>query len=200
MNKRGKIVLVLIIFFIFPILFLACGKQGYEKNQKAIEERMKSLEIRIADLEMRIKKANSEPIMKKEVEEAIKAEDKRIVAAQEMKKNKPSYFNFPDYKIEIKDFNLRTGEGGVVEYYGNIVNKGNRNINDLSLTTEFYNESGNLIGGHSFPIKVIFANKERRFSNSDTVQGGSRNVYRYDIKVKYVVYEGGQLKEQEEEK
>ena len=98
--------------------------------------------------------------------------------------------------MEIKNFTIREGIGGIAEFSGDIVNHGSKNINYLSLATEFYDKYGNLIGGHSFPVKLIFANKERMFSNSDSVSGGFKNIARYDIKVKYVGFEGYQIKEE----
>ena len=137
-------------------------------------------------------------------EEAEKTKEdvgaKKADQNQNNKKNKPSFFEFPEFKVEIKNFTMRIGVGNVAEYYGEVVNSGNKNINDLSLTTEFFDKFGNLIGGHSFPVKVIYANKARKFANVDSITSGFNNIDKYNIKVKYVVYEGGQYKEGEEEK
>ncbi|OGL46619.1 MAG: hypothetical protein A2W05_06980 [Candidatus Schekmanbacteria bacterium RBG_16_38_10] len=195
--------LILTVWFVSLVPLLGCGKKDLQNKQQALEQKVSVLESKVAKLENLVKKPINENIPAKEVK---KQEAKKTVEAKKAeqnlddKNNKPTSFNFPEFKIEIKNFIIRIGTGNVAEYYGEVVNKGNKNINDLSLTTEFFDEFGNLIGGHSFPIKVIYANKERKFTNIDPIASGFKNIYKYNLKVKYVVYEGGQYQEGEEEK
>lgn len=198
--------LILTIFSIFLISSLGCGKKDLQDKQQALEEKVSILESRVADLEKMVEKSGGENIAKKEVKKEKpekteeKIEEKKTEQKPDDKKNKPNSFNFSEFKIEVKNFTVRMGLGGVAEFYGDIINHGQKNINYLSLTTEFYDEYGNLIGGHSFPVKLVFAKKERRFFNVDSIQGGFKNIVRYDIKVKYVGFEGYQIEEEEKTK
>ena len=198
--------LILTVCFVSLVSWLGCGKEDLQNKQQALENKVSFLESRVASLEKLLKKPADQNIAqievkKQEVEKTQeKTEEKKAEQNPENNKNKPNYFNFPEFKIEIKNFKVRMGIGGIAEFYGDIVNHNKKNINYLSLATEFYDEYGNLIGGHSFPLKLVFANKERRFFNSDSVQGTFKNVARYDIKIKYVGFEGYQIEEEEKTK
>jgi len=194
---------------LFLLFFTACGRQDPQKNQKALEDRLKILEERVTVLEKGISKLNSSPAVQSEegkanniekVKNTEKGKEKISEVTKDAKKNKPDFFYFADYKIEIQNFTYRMGEGNTIEYFGDIINKGDKNIDNLSLIIEFFDYEGALIGGHSFPIKIIFAKNKRSFTNSDSIRGGFKNIFRYDIKIKYVGYEGGHLKEREEDK
>ena len=210
MSKSKKRIKYFAVFLLLPSLFFTnCRRQEPEKNQKAVEDRLKTLEERVSILEKGISKLNITPSVQsvkgenakadsiEKVEEAEKDKGKNIEPAKAARKIKPDSFKFPDYKLEIKKFKCIVGEGGIVQYFGEVVNSAEKNIIYLTLTTEFFDYDGVLIGGHSFPIKLILANsyKARAFSNADSVKNGFKNIYDYDVKVKYVIYEGGQLTE-----
>jgi len=187
--KAGKKTIFIMLLFI-PFFFSCKDKKNIrlEKDMESMQKQMRILSNRLTSIEERLYKAAKN---RQQDTTPVKnpAEEQGTAKIKIPKANKgrfPSEFEFPEYKIKITDFNCYKGVGNIAAYGGNVITK--RDIQMLNLNISFFDLRGKLIGGHSFPVKVIFADTPKSFHNADTIEGGFKKIDSMTLEVDFISY------------
>lgn len=192
-----KIIKLFFLHFAVLILLGACGDQNnyadkiasIEKKQDMLAKKIEVLEERLFNIQKEKKQVNPPPLIPQPIPKI--EPEKKIISGI------PSSFDYPEYSLKIKDFSCYEGMSGLAVYNGMVITS--KDVQIVALRTEFFNAKGKLIGGHAFPVNVLTSGVQKRFDNSDIVEGGFKKISKMNITVDYISYSDFRIKGKEVE-